>query len=78
MVRGHKKNYKALKMYFDLDIYRELLWKLEKLRFETRFLPEQRIFLINGIKTPYYHIKEIIFQLNPKNDTVIMFKNKNI
>jgi hypothetical protein len=78
MIRGHKENYKALKIYFDVGIYRELLWKLEKLGFDTRFLPEQRIFLINGIKTPCYQIKEIIFQLNPDDDTIIMFKNKNI
>jgi hypothetical protein len=78
MIRGHKENYKTLKIYFDVGIYKELLWKLEKLGFDTRFLPEQRIFLINGIKTPCYQIKEIIFQLNPDDDTIIMFKNKNI
>lgn len=78
MIRGHKENYKALKIYFDVGIYKEFLWKLEKLGFDTRFLPEQRIFLINGIKTSCYQIKEIIFQLNPDDDTIIMFKNKNI
>ena len=75
--KGHKENYRVLKMHFDVGIYREYLWKLEKLGFDTRFLPEPKIFIINGKETQCYQIKEIIFQLNPEDNMIVMFKNKN-
>lgn len=75
--KGHKENYRVLKIYFGVGIFSEYLWKLEKLGFDTRFLPEPKIFIIKGKETQCYQIKEIIFQLNPEDNKIIMFKNKN-
>lgn len=77
MAKGFKENYKVLKMHFDVGIFSENLEKLEKLGFDSRFLPEQRFFIINGNKTLCYQIKEIIFNLNHEKNTIEMFKNKN-
>jgi hypothetical protein len=76
ITKGLKENYKVLKLHSDAGIYSEDLWKLEKLGFDTHFLPKQKYFLISGKKTLSYQIKEIIFQLDDITDKIIIYKNK--
>lgn len=74
--KGHKQNYKVLKVYSDAGIFSEYLWKFEKLGFDTRFLPEQRFFLIEGKNTQCYQSKDIIFRLNVEDNKIKIYKKK--
>ena len=63
-------------MYSDAGIFSEYLWKFEKLGFDTRFLPEQRFFLIEGKNTQCYQSKDIIFRLNVEDNKIKIYKKK--
>lgn len=73
--KGFIENYKLLKLYRDKNIFREDLAKFEKLGFNTKYLPEIKFFNIGGVKTKCYQIKDIVFGLDPKDETkIIIYK----
>jgi hypothetical protein len=74
MSKGLKENYKVLKLHSDAGIFSEDLWKLERLGFNTRFLPESKFFNIKGQKTQCYQIKEIVFLLDMKTNKINILK----
>jgi hypothetical protein len=75
--KGMSENYKLLKLYRDRDILIEDLDKFEKLGFNTKYLPEPKFYKVGGEKTKCYHIKDIVFGLDPKDDTKIIIYIKN-
>ena len=64
--KGLQRNYKLLKTHSEAGIFEEDLWKLERFGFNTRFLPEPKIFIVRGKKIQCYQIKEIVFYLDEK------------
>lgn len=75
--KGMSENYKLLKLYRDRGIFIEDLIKFEKLGFNTKYLPEIKFFNIGGVKTKCYQIKDIVFGLDPKDETKIKIYKKN-
>ena len=75
--KGMLENHKLLKLYSDKNILTEDLDKFEKLGFNTKYLPETRYYIINGIKTKCYKIKDIVFGLDPEGETKIIIYKKN-
>lgn len=75
--KGLQHNYKLIKKHSDAGIYDEDLWKLERFGFNTRFLPEPKIFIIGGKKIQCYQIKEIVFHLDEKTNKIIILKRIN-
>jgi hypothetical protein len=71
---GQKRNYKILKLYNDCGIYEESLIKLQKFGFDSKYLPEQRVFEDNGNTYVVYTIKDITFSLY-ESDNIKIFKN---
>ncbi len=76
IIRGNKENYRVLKIYTDAGIFDEELWKFERFGFNSRFLPEPKIFIIKGKKTQCYQIKEIIFRLDDETNKIIIYKKE--
>lgn len=74
--KGLVANYKVLKLHSDNGIYIETLYKYERFGFNTKYLPEVKIFVIAGKKTNCYQIKDIVFSLDPTNDNIIIYKQK--
>ncbi len=75
--KGAIKIYKLLKLYKDSGINEQDLDIFEKLGLDTKYLPEPSFFLVNGIKTKCYVLKDIIFGLDPKTETkIIIYKSK--
>jgi len=75
--KGMLENYKLLKLYRDRDILIEDLKKFEKLGFNSKHLPEIKFYDVSGIKTKCYQIKDIVFGLDPKDNTkIIIYKEK--
>lgn len=74
--KGLAENFKLLKLYRDKKIFSEDLIKFEKLGFNPKFLPETKIYVINGEKTSAYQIKDIVFGLDPKDKSKIIIYKK--
>jgi len=74
--KGLADNFKILKLHSDSGIYIETLDKYERLGFNTKYLPQARIFLINDNKTSCYQIKDIVFSLDSSDNIIIYKKNK--
>ena len=74
--KGMIENFKLLKLYRDRNILTEDLIKFEKLGFNTKHLPEPKLFEISGVKTKCYQLKDIVFGLDPKNQTKIIIYKK--
>lgn len=74
--KGMIKNYNLLKLHSDNNILSEHLDKFEKLGFDSRYLPEPKYFNIDGVKTKCYRYKDIIFGLDPKDETKIIIYQK--
>ena len=70
------ENYKLLKLYQDKNILSEDLIKFEKLGFDPKCLPEIRFYKINGKQTKCYKIKDIVFGLDPEDETKIIIYKK--
>jgi hypothetical protein len=70
------ENYKLLKLYQDKNILSEDLIKFEKLGFDPKYLPEIRLYIINGKQTKCYKIKDIVFGLNSEDETKIIIYKK--
>ena len=71
------ENYKLLKLYRDKNILIEDLDKFEKLGFNTKYLPETKFYKVGGVNTKCYEFKDIVFGLNPKDETKIIIYIKN-
>jgi hypothetical protein len=75
--KGMIENYKLLKLYRDSNILSEDLAKFEKFGFNTKYLPEPKFYNIGGVTTKCYQIKDIVFGLDPKDETkIIIYINK--
>lgn len=74
--KGMLENYKLLKLHRDKGIFRECLDKYEKLGFNTKYLPEPKLFEISGVQTKCYQYKDIVFGLDPKDQTKIIIYKK--
>jgi cephalosporin-C deacetylase-like acetyl esterase len=70
------ENYKLLKLYRDSNILSEDLAKFEKFGFITKYLPEPKFYNIGGVTTKCYQIKDIVFGLDPKDETKIIIYKK--
>ena len=73
--KGMSENYKLLKLHSDSGIFIESLYKYERFGFNTKYLPEIRMFIIDGNKTSCYQIKDIVFSLDTSNN-IIIYKEK--
>lgn len=74
--KGMLENYKLLKLYRDRNILTEDLVKFEKLGFNTKYLPETKFYNVGGVKTKCYEFKDIVFGLDPKDETKIIIYKK--
>jgi hypothetical protein len=73
--KGMLVNYELLKLYRDRDILIEDLDKFEKLGFNTKYLSEPKFYNIGGVRTKCYVFKDIVFGLDPKDETkIIIYK----
>lgn len=70
------ENYKLLKLYRDRNILTEDLVKFEKLGFNTKYLPEPKFYKVDRLKTKCYEFKDIVFGLDPKEETKIIIYKK--
>jgi hypothetical protein len=70
------ENYKLLKLYRDRNILIEDLDKFEKLGFNTKYLPEPKFYNIGGVRRKCYVYKDIVFGLDPKDETKIIIYKK--
>jgi hypothetical protein len=75
--KGMLENYKLLKLFRDSDILIEDLDKFEKLGFNTKCLPETKFYKVGGVNTKCYEFKDIVFGLDPKDETKIIIYKKN-
>ena len=74
--KGMLENFKLLKLHRDKNIPIENLNKYEKLGFDTKYLPEHKLFNISGITTKCYQLKDIVFGLDTKDQTKIIIYKK--
>ena len=74
---GMTKNYKVLKFLRDAGILSEKLERLTKMGFDPKYLPQKNIDNEFSPNIAYYIIKDIIFGLDPKTNTVIFYSPKN-
>ena len=74
--KGMLENFKLIKLHRDKNIPIEDLNKYEKLGFDTKYLPEPKLFKISGIMTKCYQLKDIVFGLDTKDQTKIIIYKK--
>jgi len=73
--KGYTANYKLIKFHKDCNILIEELSKLEKMGFNTNYLPAPKLYTIGNVKVYCYKIKDVIFGLNPENtNQIIIYK----
>ena len=69
--KGMTVNYKLIKFHKDCNILIEVLSKLEKMGFNTNYLPEAKLYIVGNVKVKCYKIKDVIFGLNQQNTNQI-------
>ena len=74
--KGYFENYKLLKLFRDKNIFIEDLVLYEKFGFNTKYFPTPVYYKINGKKTCCFEIKDILFGLDPNDQTKIIIYKK--
>lgn len=77
IIKTQKIMYELLDRYAKAGIYEEELSKLIKFKFNSKCLHVPKYYKINGRKCHCYSIKEILFELDEKNETIIIHKSKH-
>jgi len=72
--KGMKVNYTLLKMFYDKNIFNIEFELVERLGYNTKYLPEQKIYEIEGQKSAVYIIKNIAFKISSDNKEIIFLK----
>ena len=75
--KGQKKNYELLDRYTKAGIYEEEISKLKKFGFNPKCLHVAKYYKINGRKCHFFSIKDIVFEFDEKNETIIIHKSKH-
>ena len=74
--KGMKENYVLLKIFFDKNIPSVNYELAEKLGFNTKYLPEQKYFKIEGNIKAAYHIMDIIFCISDDNKEIVFLRKQ--
>jgi hypothetical protein len=71
-----KSNYKVLKFLAVSGIQKEDFPKVMNMGFDPNYLPQQNINRKISLNMPFYIIKDVIFGLDPKDQTKIIIYKK--
>jgi len=72
--KGMKINYTLLQLLKNNNVNKIEFETFEKLGFNTRYLPEQKFYLVDEKKSAVYKIKNITFMLSEDSKKIIILK----